>query len=109
MLFCMRAPASCQRSAYPVRRATHWVNSVHTGSLKDWDRDRVHLAQFAVSDSDLYVCWSENALYSALSQDLAEDEYYRTKIVPKVTGRVTIAIHGRRRRFVAASCRRIHD
>ena len=68
-----------------------------TLALKDWDRDRGFISPnspFPVAD--LYVCWSENALYLGLYfQDLAEDEYYRSKIVPEGDRAAwTIAIHG---------------
>ena len=68
-----------------------------TLALKDWDRDRGFISPnspFPVAD--LYLCWSENALYLGLYfQDLAEDEYYRKKIVPEGDRAAwTIAIHG---------------
>lgn len=55
-------------------------------ALKNWDRERGFVkpvSEFPVAD--LYVCWNEQAVYLGLyAQDIAEEAYYRNKIVPEV-------------------------
>ena len=55
-------------------------------ALKDWDRERGFvkpISEFPVAD--LYVCWSEQAVFLGLyAQDIVEENYYRNKIVPEV-------------------------
>jgi hypothetical protein len=55
-------------------------------ALKDWDRERGFVkpvSEFPVAD--LYVCWSEQAVFLGLyAQDIVEENYYRNKIVPEV-------------------------
>ncbi len=57
-----------------------------TLALRDWDRRRGFVtptSEFPLAD--LYICWSEKAIYLGLySQDIVETAYYRDKIVPEV-------------------------
>jgi hypothetical protein len=56
-----------------------------TRALKHWDRERGFVpaaSEFPLAD--LYLCWSERALYLGLySLDIVEDAYYRDRVVPK--------------------------
>ena len=53
-------------------------------ALSDWDHERGFVkpaSKFPVAD--LYVCWSQKAVYLGLyAQDFVEADYYRNKIVP---------------------------
>jgi len=55
-------------------------------ALADWDRERGFVkpvSEFPVAD--LYVCWSQKAIYLGLyAQDIVEEAYYRNKVVPEV-------------------------
>lgn len=55
-----------------------------TLALKDWDRERGFVppnSEFPLAD--LYVAWSENAIYLGIyAQDVVENAYYRDKMVP---------------------------
>jgi hypothetical protein len=55
-------------------------------ALKDWDRERGFVKPASECPvADLYVCWDKNAVYLGVySQDFAEGEYYKSKIVPEV-------------------------
>jgi hypothetical protein len=56
-----------------------------TIALRDWDRERGFvkpLTEFPLAD--LYICWDKKAIYLGLyAQDIVEDAFYRTKMVPK--------------------------
>jgi hypothetical protein len=54
-------------------------------ALKDWDRERGFVnpaSKFPIAD--MYVCWSQDAIYLGLyGQDFAESDYYRNKVIPE--------------------------
>jgi len=78
-----RPDASLGVPPAPRRPLAHFTIRL---ALADWDRERGFVkpvSQFPVAD--LYVCWDRKAVYLGLyAQDLAEAEYYRNKIIPKV-------------------------
>jgi hypothetical protein len=55
-----------------------------TLALRDWDRNRGFVRPTSESPmADLYLSWSEKAIYVGLyAQDVVEDEYYRANVVP---------------------------
>ena len=55
-----------------------------TLALKDWDRARGFVRPASEAPmADLYLAWSEKAIYVGLyAQDVVEDAYYRDKVVP---------------------------
>lgn len=56
-----------------------------TVALRDWDRERGFVppaSEFPLAD--LYICWNAKAIYLGLyAQDIVEDAFYRSKVVPK--------------------------
>jgi hypothetical protein len=54
-------------------------------ALMDWDRERGFVpSSSAAPMADLYVCWSEKAIFLGLySLDITEDAYYRDRRIPR--------------------------
>jgi len=73
-----------------------------TLALKAWDRERGYVKP--VSDfplADLYVCWSQEALYLGLyAQDVVEETLYRHKTVPESDRAEWTALVGKSRRAI---------
>ncbi|MBI4662218.1 MAG: hypothetical protein HY735_25650 [Verrucomicrobia bacterium] len=73
-------------------------------ALQDWDRERGFVkpvSQFALAD--LYVCWSKDAIYLGLySQDIVENAFYRSKIIPKADRAEWIVAPGRSGKTIRA-------
>jgi hypothetical protein len=55
-------------------------------ALKEWNRERGFIPPVSQAPvADLYICWDRKAIYLGLySQDIVEEAFYRSKMVPKI-------------------------
>jgi hypothetical protein len=72
-------------SGVPLAPANPLANFKPSLALKDWDREHGFVKPASpLPLADLYICWDRKALYLGLySQDIIEDAFYRSKMVPK--------------------------
>ncbi|MFO1496941.1 MAG: hypothetical protein U1G07_00845 [Verrucomicrobiota bacterium] len=79
------APRLNARSGVPRAPPNLFGKFRATTALKNWNREQGFIppdSEFPLAD--LYICWDKDAVYLGLySQDVVEDAFYRSKVVPK--------------------------